>query len=125
MVWIRKINDKEAADFFRHYHHDRGMLKWQGFFLSDHTHALENERNKKGPKYLPKQDMAEISRLLKLSWQAQKIIVIQLNQYVVKNLELTQYQGVVKGYQSENIILACTDQYLKININDIRGWRII
>lgn len=27
--------------FFEHDYHDRGMLKWQGFYLSDHTAALK------------------------------------------------------------------------------------
>ena len=30
--------------FFEHDYHDRGMMKWQGFYLSDHTAAL-NQQN--------------------------------------------------------------------------------
>ncbi|WP_173005340.1 hypothetical protein AAEX98_02805 [Lactobacillus helveticus] len=26
--------------FFEHDYHDRGMMKWQGFYLSDHTATL-------------------------------------------------------------------------------------
>lgn len=29
-------NDNFAENFFKNYYKDRGMLKWQGFFLSDH-----------------------------------------------------------------------------------------
>lgn len=28
-------------NFFEHDYHDRGMVKWQGFYLSDHTAALK------------------------------------------------------------------------------------
>lgn len=102
----------------------RGMLKWQGFFLSDHTHELKKERNKKESEYLPKQSLEYISGLLKLSWQYQKMIVIQLNQYAAGDLELTQYFGTVKGFQTENIILDCDGQQVKIDINDIISCKI-
>ncbi|TFZ24236.1 hypothetical protein E2P76_15695 [Lactiplantibacillus plantarum] len=29
--------------FFDHDYHDRGMVKWQGFYLSDHTAALHQQ----------------------------------------------------------------------------------
>lgn len=45
---LGQIKEKEAEDFFKNYYQDRGMLKWQGFFLSDHTAALsKKERLKK------------------------------------------------------------------------------
>ncbi|MFT8882891.1 MAG: hypothetical protein ABF991_05625 [Liquorilactobacillus hordei] len=37
----KKINDDFAEYFFRNFYQDRGMRKWQGFFLSDHTQALK------------------------------------------------------------------------------------
>ncbi|MCI1923190.1 MAG: hypothetical protein LKJ64_03860 [Lentilactobacillus buchneri] len=33
-------------NFFKHDYHDRGMAKWQGFFLSDHTAALKKQKAK-------------------------------------------------------------------------------
>lgn len=38
--------DKKVTEFFRTYQ-DRGMKKWQGFFLSDHTLAIKKIVNKK------------------------------------------------------------------------------
>ncbi|MGN1407096.1 hypothetical protein [Lactobacillus sp.] len=35
--------DKRVEDFFAHYQ-DRGMLKWEGFFLSDHREQLARAR---------------------------------------------------------------------------------
>ena len=37
------IDDKTVQNFFDYYYHDRGMLKWQGFMLSDHVSALRKE----------------------------------------------------------------------------------
>lgn len=47
-MMIRIYNDAEAetvADrFFKYYYHDRGKMKWAGFFLSEHTAALRKNR---------------------------------------------------------------------------------
>ncbi|MBM7544914.1 hypothetical protein [Periweissella beninensis] len=41
--------------FFEHDYHDRGMMKWQGFHLSDHTSALRkmDQDNNYNEKKLP------------------------------------------------------------------------
>lgn len=28
-------------------YHDRGMMKWQGFYLSEHTSAMKKDRDRK------------------------------------------------------------------------------
>lgn len=38
------IDDRTVQNFFDYYYHDRGMLKWQGFMLSDHVSALRKEQ---------------------------------------------------------------------------------
>lgn len=44
-------DDAEAAvraeRFFRTEYHDRGMVKWQGFFLSDHTEDVQKYTNRR------------------------------------------------------------------------------
>lgn len=34
--------EKVAANFFKYYYHDRGKMKWGGFFLSEHKKALRD-----------------------------------------------------------------------------------
>ena len=41
---LRKIDERFAENFFKNYYHDRGMLKWQGFYLSDHLNALKKAK---------------------------------------------------------------------------------
>ncbi|WP_283622224.1 hypothetical protein [Limosilactobacillus avium] len=45
---VHIYNDNEAAavadNFFKYYYHDRGKIKWSGFFLSEHTAALKKHR---------------------------------------------------------------------------------
>ncbi|WP_289978555.1 hypothetical protein [Lactobacillus sp. UCMA15818] len=38
-----KIDDEFAEYFFKNFYQDRGMRKWQGSFLSDHTQALKKQ----------------------------------------------------------------------------------
>lgn len=42
------LEANEVADnFFKFHYHDRGKIKWQGFFLSEHTAALKKNKNNK------------------------------------------------------------------------------
>ena len=49
--------DKKVTEFFRTYQ-DRGMEKWQGFFLSDHTSTLRKDRQQKAMTYPKKAEMS-------------------------------------------------------------------
>lgn len=53
-------------DFFAHDYQDRGMRKWQGYFLSDHTAALKRQAEDLAVDYppLPKQDTGVVRELL-------------------------------------------------------------
>ncbi|RRG08074.1 MAG: hypothetical protein DUD32_11110 [Lactobacillus sp.] len=37
-------DDETAQRFFKNDYEDRGMLKWQGFFLSDHTSTIKKDK---------------------------------------------------------------------------------
>ncbi|MDF4028935.1 hypothetical protein [Lactobacillus delbrueckii] len=56
---MSKEFDQRVTDFFAHYQ-DRGMKKWAGFFLSDHTAMINKEtrqkrlRTKKKPRFMVK-----------------------------------------------------------------------
>ncbi|KRM25828.1 hypothetical protein FD32_GL000660 [Limosilactobacillus panis DSM 6035] len=36
--------DSVANNFFKYDYHDRGKIKWDGFFLSEYTAALKKHR---------------------------------------------------------------------------------
>ena len=40
------FSQKVVDQFFEHDYQDRGMTKWQGFYLSDHTVAIKKQRYK-------------------------------------------------------------------------------
>ena len=49
-LYMSEAFDKKVTEFFRTYQ-DRGMKKWQGFFLSDHTSTLRKDRQQKAMTY--------------------------------------------------------------------------
>ncbi|GEL15175.1 hypothetical protein [Pediococcus cellicola] len=46
---IKRVDESVTERFFKNDYHDRGMLKWGGFFLSDHTSAIQKMKRDKVP----------------------------------------------------------------------------
>lgn len=55
------MNDKDfenkVADFFKNYH-DRGMVKWGGFYLSNHVLKLNQKKIKDAYVEVKKEEMS-------------------------------------------------------------------
>lgn len=43
MLMTKRFDNKLVTQFLKHDYHDRGMMKWQGFYLSDHTSVRAKE----------------------------------------------------------------------------------
>ncbi|MDT7015251.1 hypothetical protein, partial [Levilactobacillus namurensis] len=65
---------------FEHVYHDRGMVKWQGFYLSDHTAALNQQKQQLNEVYIkqPQQSLVVITQMLADAYQRQQPVTIQL-----------------------------------------------
>lgn len=68
-------------NYFQHDYRDRGIKKWQGFFLSDHTSALkhfdaDNNYSEAPMKQMATNDILRVSMHALANWQS---IVMQLN----------------------------------------------
>ncbi|KRL98030.1 hypothetical protein [Liquorilactobacillus satsumensis] len=117
----KPITEQEARFFFDHYYQDRGMLKWQGFYLSDHTAAMKQEDQTVQVVPQEEQSLALISKRLKLSWQYQKAAVLQLREISHDNV-LCQLKGIVTGYNEEKIIIRSNEGTLhSIDLEEIRN----
>ncbi|MCI1700221.1 hypothetical protein [Liquorilactobacillus nagelii] len=121
---LGQIKEKEAEDFFKNYYQDRGMLKWQGFFLSDHTAALSKKERLKKSFCRPQQTLTSIMELLMHSWQSRKDIVIQLNQ-IDTDQEITEFQGVIQGFDEKQVYLKINQRFQAIDISEIRNIHFI
>lgn len=99
--------DKKIQDFFKNYH-DRGMQKWGGFFLSDHTVQI-NKDNKKANTIYQKEaemDMQEISRILLKAFSDHYKIRLQLKDRNYNNEFKKDITGFVNGYYASKIIVS-------------------
>ncbi|SUP61392.1 Uncharacterised protein [Weissella viridescens] len=73
---------QRAKDFFEKEYKDRGMVKWQGFFLSDHVEDVEkyaNEREQvEQQEQMPSMTLEEISEVLFDAYRKLETIEYQL-----------------------------------------------
>lgn len=102
------FNEAELQHFFDYEYQDRGMLKWQGFFLSDHTSALNKEKEERRPIRRSKQSEDEISRHLMQAWQSKQKVILQLKE-VDGDQVPRELSGVIAGYRDNEIVVQKTD----------------
>lgn len=115
--------DQKVENFFRNYQ-DRGMKKWSGFFLSDHSLKINQDNRKRATVYSKKTEMseAEISKILLQSFSNHYPVSIQL-----KNLDedcrfAEDIKGFVEGYSNENMV---TISGTAVHLDDINHIELI
>ncbi|KRL32752.1 hypothetical protein [Liquorilactobacillus uvarum] len=92
--------------FFEHDYHDRGMMKWQGFYLSDHTAALNQQNQQLNAVYVPRpqQSLAVITEVLADAYQRDLIVTLQLNVCQLEDPHRLEITTHILGYQEDNVI---------------------
>ncbi|MCT3398496.1 hypothetical protein [Lentilactobacillus hilgardii] len=105
--------------FFEHDYYDRGMIKWQGFFLSDHTAALNKQKSKFNQEYNYKQQQSlqVITSILASAYNNHQEVTIQLKELDQNNINLPNITTRIYGYNANDIII---DSNNFIAIDDIR-----
>ncbi|MGK4144946.1 hypothetical protein AB0X56_06755 [Weissella paramesenteroides] len=103
-----------AERFFRNDYHDRGMVKWQGYFLSDHTEDV-GKYSKKQAIDRNRQDQVEmsqeaISQYLLKAFDQRFPVTIQLRNHTAGGLTSPFYHGKVMGFQEDNVVLSDNTQ---------------
>ncbi len=109
--------NKRVEEFFRTYQ-DRGMVKWSGFFLSDHTMKINKDKARRAVVYHKEKEMTseEISIILLKAFSDHYPVSIQLKE-LDENGNLQPYiQGFVEGYNAKNQIIVSGNL---INLNEI------
>lgn len=98
---------KEIQNFFKNYH-DRGMQKWGGFFLSDHTVQINKDTQKANTTYKKEteMDLQEISRTLLKAFSNHYKIRLQLKNRNYNNEFRKDITGFVNGYHNSQIIIS-------------------
>ena len=104
MILHQTDNDDLAQNFFTRDYHDRGMLKWGGFYLSDHTSALAKmHAAERVEQPLPEQTAAVVSERLAAAWRSQQPVHLQLN-VMDDNQTIQCLDGVIAGVFDDQII---------------------
>lgn len=81
---------------------DRKMLKWQGFFLSEHQEAFFEERNEQHYPELSEQTEEELGKALQTAWKTEQTVLVQCKERNL-NGELTNILATVEGF-SDNVV---------------------
>lgn len=92
---------------------DRGMMKWMGFFLSEHTTSLDDDRNRIDMT----SDLTDMEKLVLIG----QLYASQLQGRFVmkgKNVRNTYFGRVIK-ISSKEITIKTADKYQLLQIKDI------
>lgn len=106
---IPKFSDQEAEIFFKHDYIDRGMIKWQGFYLSDHTSALNAEHETKDKvlqrEVSPQMTVKEITDVINKAIVKNKTVKIQTNKCDSNGIFEALIVGKISGYVSSELYI--------------------
>lgn len=119
-----KADPKTVQIFFDNYYHDRGKMKWQGFYLSDHTAALNRQAKQMNHqnKIRPQQTDTEITKFLMQSFSYNQIIRVQLKVLNTNNKIKDDLIGEVCGYDDDLYYL---DNGQKFHLGDVRNIAVV
>lgn len=97
---------------------DRGMVKWAGFYLSEHTDTLNDQmtREKNCPQQKMQMDIDEIGKILSEAQRRNKEIAIQIEERDSNGYYKPDTVGVIKGFDELGIFVGNT----KIGYDEIR-----
>lgn len=100
---------------------DRGMKKWMGWLLSDHSAYLANQaRLEQAIPAKPEMAQADIDRLLQAAWEHGRVVSLQLFAQF-DNTYLPDATGAIVGYTAGIIYLQRRDGVIQaVDFNDIR-----
>ena len=103
-------DDESAEQLFmdaKRVYQDRGMMKWIGFYLSDHTVVLDKESKERNRINDEKEQMTveEIGETLQRAYLQNKRIAIQLEALDSEGNFLDDLVGKIVGQREERIYL--------------------
>ncbi|HAT55804.1 MAG TPA: hypothetical protein DCW31_11325 [Lactobacillus sp.] len=112
-----------VKEFFHHDYVDRGMLKWQGYYLSDHTAQLNKQAKKRAEVIQPKTIMtpAEIGQILQSAFANNYAVRLQLYSNASDGHLQPDVVGHIAGYYETQIILEDGQKIDLLNIRNVKS----
>ncbi|MDI6650593.1 hypothetical protein [Leuconostoc suionicum] len=93
--------------YFKNDYRERGKIKWNGYFLSDHTSSLVKEdvqRNQKTQK-LPRISLNEAQSILQHSCVNYHIVTVQQNIETYDGYLIPNVTGLVNGFTESGVYI--------------------
>lgn len=109
-------------------YNDRGMAKWMGFYLSEHTSEMDKEKAQRGlkPKRKPAMAQNEVSEILTASFKNRQMVEVQLNSLDLEGYPIFEASGIIEGFEGPNTFLTTFDLGLQIiPIESVQHARLI
>lgn len=87
---------------------DRGMAKWMGFYLSEHTAEMALEKKERETLWLRKPQMSEldISDTLEKAYTTRCPVEIQLSELNPDGYAYEDIVGVIEGFKTTSIFVS-------------------
>ena len=123
---VNKNFDPALVQRFLDDYQDRGMMKWQGFMLRDHTAKLNKkakaqaEREQRQHSF--KMILEQISKTIYLAQMRNLTLKIELNEINKEHIVPPNIEGKIKGYYENKLMIGPPDQL--INLNNIYAIKI-
>jgi len=119
-----EFSDDTVQSFFDNYYQDRGKMKWQGFYLSDHTAALNHQKKELEEEHAlrKQQSNEEITKFLMQSYSYNQIIKVQLNIFDKNNQVKDDLTGEISGYDDDLFYL---DNKKQFRLGEIRNVEVV
>ena len=114
------MSDKiDLSDPYFQQYEDRGMKKWQGFFLSEHTANVhkENQRINKVVPQKRKMTQGEIGQIFEFAFNNNRQVVVQLEIKDAEGKYFDDTVGFILGYDELGFMVGDT----KVHYDEIRN----
>ncbi|GDZ85675.1 hypothetical protein EFN63_01640 [Leuconostoc citreum] len=110
---------KMVTNYFKNDYRERGKIKWNGYFLSDHTARLNNDEKKRHTvnKRLPRMPLKEIKHQLQFATTNYLLTTVQTDTQHANGDMLPNITGLVSGFTDRGVVI---DQQ-QILFEDIRA----
>lgn len=87
---------------------DRGMVKWMGFYLSEHTSEMEKDNTVRTKIWYRKEPMTdfEIGEVLEAAYKDHSAVIIQTAELNGEGTAFEDITGVVEGYNGNTLYVS-------------------
>ncbi|MGJ8728852.1 hypothetical protein ACRW9N_00140 [Listeria aquatica] len=131
MVSLMNEREKEAEEWLRQVkktYIDRGMMKWSGFYLSDHTAQMEEESQKRKQIFVAKNEMSleQIGEVLEEAFSKGSVVSLQMAELNEEHMYEADLTGKVISFLENRIYVQEKKGAIQIvSIEKIRHAEII